>query len=296
MIAPRPLRPARAAVLVIAVIAVIAAPAAPGAPRAHAEGRSGTALVEYAPRSLAVPLSAAGPGRLELVDASGSVALSVRGGTVLAEAPEGGELSLRAVPDEGAYLASLRVGGRDVRDYTLEHLRDGVSMVLQNGALFSGTIAQNLRWGNANATQEQLREACAIACADEFIDRFPDGYETVLEQNAANLSGGQKQRLRIARAIVKQPKILILDDSTSAVDMATDEHIRRALKTAMPGSTKIIIAQRIASILSCDRIIVLHEGELSDVGTHAELMERSQIYRDVYDSQMREEGEQHGQS
>ena len=145
-------------------------------------------------------------------------------------------------------------------------------------------------------TQEQLREACAIACADEFIDRFPDGYETVLEQNAANLSGGQKQRLRIARAIVKQPKILILDDSTSAVDMATDEHIRRALKTAMPGSTKIIIAQRIASILSCDRIIVLHEGELSDVGTHAELMERSQIYRDVYDSQMREEGEQHGQS
>ena len=145
----------------------------------------------------------------------------------------------------------------------------------------------------ADATQEQLREACAIACADEFIDRFPDGYETVLEQNAANLSGGQKQRLRIARAIVKQPKILILDDSTSAVDMATDEHIRRALKTAMPGSTKIIIAQRIASILSCDRIIVLHEGELSDVGTHAELMERSQIYRDVYDSQMREEGEQH---
>ena len=191
---------------------------------------------------------------------------------------------------------TVRVGGRDVRDYTLEHLRDGVSMVLQNGALFSGTIAQNLRWGNANATQEQLREACATACADEFIDRFPDGYETVLEQNAANLSGGQKQRLRIARAIVKQPKILILDDSTSAVDMATDEHIRRALKTAMPGSTKIIIAQRIASILSCDRIIVLHEGELSDVGTHAELMERSQIYRDVYDSQMREEGEQHGQS
>ena len=191
---------------------------------------------------------------------------------------------------------TVRVGGRDVRDYTLEHLRDGVSMVLQNGALFSGSIAQNLRWGNANATQEQLREACAIACADEFIDRFPDGYETVLEQNAANLSGGQKQRLRIARAIVKQPKILILDDSTSAVDMATDEHIRRALKTAMPGSTKIIIAQRIASILSCDRIIVLHEGELSDVGTHAELMERSQIYRDVYDSQMREEGEQHGQS
>ena len=153
-------------------------------------------------------------------------------------------------------------------------------------------LLQNMR----GQTTRAAHFACAIACADEFIDRFPDGYETVLEQNAANLSGGQKQRLRIARAIVKQPKILILDDSTSAVDMATDEHIRRALKTAMPGSTKIIIAQRIASILSCDRIIVLHEGELSDVGTHAELMERSQIYRDVYDSQMREEGEQHGQS
>ena len=190
-----------------------------------------------------------------------------------------------------AILFIMNVGKIFASDFGLFY-----NVPMQNGALFSGTIAQNLRWGNANATQEQLREACAIACADEFIDRFPGGYETVLEQNAANLSGGQKQRLRIARAIVKQPKILILDDSTSAVDMATDEHIRRALKTAMPGSTKIIIAQRIASILSCDRIIVLHEGELSDVGTHAELMERSQIYRDVYDSQMREEGEQHGQS
>lgn len=188
---------------------------------------------------------------------------------------------------------TVKVGGRDVRDYTLEHLRDGVSMVLQNGALFSGTIAANLRWGDPDASEERLREACAIACADEFIDRFPEGYDTVLEQNAANLSGGQRQRLRIARAIVKQPKILILDDSTSAVDMATDEHIRKALRTAMPGTTKIIIAQRIASIMTCDRIVVLDEGSLSDVGTHRELMARSQIYRDVYDSQMREEAEQH---
>ena len=164
-------------------------------------------------------------------------------------------------------------------------------MVLQNGTLFSGTIAENLRWGNKDATLEQMKEACAIACADEFIDRFPDGYETVLEQDAANLSGGQKQRLRIARAIIKQPKILILDDSTSAVDMTTDEHIRKALKRTLPDTTKIIIAQRIASIMSCDRVAVLDEGKLSDVGTHEELMARSAIYRDVYESQMREEAE-----
>ena len=184
---------------------------------------------------------------------------------------------------------TVRVGGRDVREYTLEALRSGVSMVLQNGTLFSGTIRDNLRWGDPNADDGELRRACAISCADEFIDRFPDGYDTLLEQNAANLSGGQKQRLRIARAIVKKPKILILDDSTSAVDMATDEHIRRGMKTALPGTTKIIIAQRIASILACDRIVVLDEGKLSDVGTHEELMQRSQIYRDVYDSQMRQE-------
>ena len=134
-----------------------------------------------------------------------------------------------------------------------------------------------------------MKAACAIACADEYIDRFPDGYETLLDQNAANLSGGQRQRLRIARAIIKNPKILILDDSTSAVDMATDEHIRCGLRHALPGVTKIIIAQRIASILSCDRILVLDEGRLSDFGTHDELMARSQIYRDVYDSQMKQE-------
>ena len=191
---------------------------------------------------------------------------------------------------------TVRVGGVDVRDYTLENLRNGVSMVLQNGTLFSGTIASNLRWGKPDATLEDMKAACAISCADEYIDRFPDGYETLLEQNAANLSGGQRQRLRIARAIIKQPKILILDDSTSAVDMATDEHIRRGLKNALPGTTKIIIAQRIASILSCDRILVLDEGRLSDFGTHDELMARSQIYRDVYDSQMKQEVSANAQS
>ena len=191
---------------------------------------------------------------------------------------------------------TVKVGGRDVREYTLEALRSGVSMVLQNGTLFSGTIRDNLRWGDPNADDDELRRACAIACADEFIDRFPDGYDTVLEQNAANLSGGQKQRLRIARAIVKKPKILILDDSTSAVDMATDEHIRRGMKTALPGTTKIVIAQRIASILACDRIVELDEGSLSDVGTHEELMQRSRIYRDVYDSQMRQEANEYAES
>lgn len=184
---------------------------------------------------------------------------------------------------------TVRVGGTDVRAYTLENLRAGVSMVLQNGTLFSGTITSNLRWGKPDATLEEMKAACAIACADEYIDRFPDGYETLLDQNAANLSGGQRQRLRIARTIIKNPKILILDDSTSAVDMATDEHIRRGLRHALPGATKIIIAQRIASILSCDRILVLDEGRLSDFGTHDELMARSQIYRDVYDSQMKQE-------
>ena len=195
-----------------------------------------------------------------------------------------------------ALSGSVKVGGIDVREYKLEKLRDGVSMVLQNGSLFSGTIAQNLKWGDPNATMEQMKEACAIACADEFIDNFKDGYETMLEQDGANLSGGQRQRLRIARAIVKHPKILILDDSTSACDMTTDEHIRKALHNSMPGTTKIIIAQRIASIMTCDRIAVLDEGKLSDVGTHAELMERSTIYRDVYESQMREEEKPHAES
>ncbi len=191
---------------------------------------------------------------------------------------------------------SVKVSGTDVKEYKLEKLRDGVSMVLQNGSLFSGTIEQNLKWGDPHATEEQMKEACYIACADEFIDKFKDGYQTMLEQDGANLSGGQRQRLRIARAIVKHPKILILDDSTSACDMTTDEHIRRALHHSMPGTTKIIIAQRIASIMTCDRIAVLDEGKLSDVGTHSELMARSNIYRDVYESQMREEDEQNAES
>ena len=195
-----------------------------------------------------------------------------------------------------ALSGTVKVGGKDVREYKLEKLRSGVSMVLQNGSLFSGTIADNLRWGDPNATLEQMKEACYIACADEFIDNFKDGYETMLEQDGANLSGGQRQRLRIARAIVKHPKILILDDSTSACDMTTDEHIRRALRTSMPGTTKIIIAQRIASIMTCDRIAVLDEGKLSDIGTHDELMARSAIYRDVYESQMREEEEPNAKS
>ena len=191
---------------------------------------------------------------------------------------------------------TVKVDGRNVKEYTLKNLRDGVSMVLQNGTLFSGSISDNLRWGNEAATLEDMKEACAISCADEFIDRFPEGYETHLEQAAANLSGGQKQRLRIARAIIKKPKILILDDSTSAVDMATDERIRQGLKNSLPGTTKIIIAQRIASIMSCDRIAILDEGSLSDVGTHEELLKRSQIYRDVYDSQTREEGRSHAEN
>ena len=195
-----------------------------------------------------------------------------------------------------ALSGTVKVGGIDVKEYKLENLRNGVSMVLQNGSLFSGTIAENLRWGDKNASLEQMKEACYIACADEFIDRFKDGYETMLEQDGANLSGGQRQRLRIARAVIKRPKILILDDSTSACDMTTDEHIRRALHNSLPGTTKIIIAQRIASIMTCDRIAILDEGKLSDVGTHSELMERSAIYRDVYESQMREEDEQFAQS
>ena len=182
---------------------------------------------------------------------------------------------------------SVRLGGRDVREYTLENLRSGVSMVLQNGSLFSGTIADNLRWADPNATLAQMQAACAIARADEYIDRFPDGYETVLEQNAANLSGGQRQRLLIARAILKKPRILILDDSTSAVDMATDEHIRRCLRTALPGATKIIIAQRITSVMDADMIVILDDGKVHAVGTHKELLANDTVYQEIYASQMK---------
>lgn len=180
---------------------------------------------------------------------------------------------------------TLKVGGVDVRDYHIESLRNQVSMVLQKNTLFSGTIAENLRWGNENATDEELRHACKLACADEFIDKFEDGYETYIEQGGSNVSGGQKQRLCIARALLKKPKILILDDSTSAVDMKTDAMIRRAFSAEIPHTTKIIIAQRIASVQDADQIVVLDDGKIADAGNHRQLMERSEIYREVYESQ-----------
>lgn len=180
---------------------------------------------------------------------------------------------------------SVKVGGKDVREYHVESLRNQVAMVLQKNTLFSGSIAENLRWGNEHATDEELRHACKLACADEFINGFEDGYDTYIEQGGANVSGGQKQRLCIARALLKKPKILILDDSTSAVDMKTDAMIRQAFRDEIPNTTKIIIAQRVASVQDADQIIVLDDGKIADVGSHDELMERSEIYREVYESQ-----------
>ena len=183
--------------------------------------------------------------------------------------------------DKGA----VYVGGRNVKDYTMEALRDGCAMVLQKNTLFSGTIRENLRWGRADATDAEIEEACRMACADEFIQRMPDGYDTYIEQGGTNVSGGQKQRLCIARAILRRPKVLILDDSTSAVDTATDAKIRGALKTALPGATKLIIAQRITSVMDADMILVLDDGCVVGQGTHAQLMESCEIYREVYESQ-----------
>lgn len=179
------------------------------------------------------------------------------------------------------------VGGENVKKYKLHSLRENVGMVLQKNVLFSGTIADNLRWGNKNATDEELRNACKIADADEFVSSFPDGYQTDLGQGGVNVSGGQKQRLCIARAILKSPKILILDDSTSAVDSATDARIRQGLRESLPSTTKIIIAQRVSSISDCDKIIILDNGTVNDIGTHEELLERNEIYRDVYTSQQK---------
>lgn len=179
----------------------------------------------------------------------------------------------------------VKVGGRDVREYDLETLRNQVSVVLQNNVLFSGSILENLRWGDKNATDEECMEACRLACADEFIQRFPDGYNTHIEQGGTNVSGGQRQRLCIARALLKKPKILILDDSTSAVDTTTDAKIRRAFREEIPGTTKLIIAQRISSVQDADRILVMNEGRVDGIGTHKELLASNEIYRDVYESQ-----------
>ena len=180
---------------------------------------------------------------------------------------------------------SLKVGGVDVRSYDLEVLRDNVAMVLQKNVLFSGSIKDNLRWGNPEATDEEMIKACKLACAHDFIESFPDGYDTHIEQGGTNVSGGQKQRLCIARALLKKPKVLILDDSTSAVDTATDAAIRKAFREEIPGTTKLIIAQRVASVQEADMIVILDNGMVSDVGTHEELLARSSIYQEVYYSQ-----------
>ena len=177
------------------------------------------------------------------------------------------------------------VGGHNVKEYTMEALRRGCAMVLQKNTLFSGTIRENLRWGDENATDAEIEDACRLACADEFIEKMPDGYDTYIEQGGTNVSGGQKQRLCIARAVLRKPKILILDDSTSAVDTATDAKIRSALKTALPGATKLIIAQRVTSVMDADLILVMDDGRVTAMGTHEELMEKSDIYREVYRSQ-----------
>jgi ATP-binding cassette, subfamily B, multidrug efflux pump len=186
---------------------------------------------------------------------------------------------------------SVKVGGIDVQNYDMEVLRNQVAVVLQKNVLFSGTILENLRWGNKEATEEECERACQLACADEFIQRMPDGYHTYIEQGGTNVSGGQKQRLCIARALLKKPKILILDDSTSAVDTATDAKIRKAFAEEIPDTTKLIIAQRISSIQSADRIIVMEDGRINGFGTHEELLENNPIYQEVYHSQTKAGGD-----
>ena len=180
---------------------------------------------------------------------------------------------------------SVIVGGHDVREYDMDTLRNKVAVVLQQNVLFSGTILENLRWGDKNASTDECIKACKMACADDFIESFPDKYNTYIEQGGTNVSGGQKQRLCIARALLKKPRILILDDSTSAVDTATDSKIRAALAKTIPGTTKLIIAQRISSVMDADRIIVMNDGKVDGFDTHENLLKNNEIYRDVYDSQ-----------
>jgi ATP-binding cassette subfamily B protein len=186
---------------------------------------------------------------------------------------------------------SVQVGGTDVRAYDMETLRNQVAVVLQKNVLFSGTIYDNLRWGDQNATEDECRRVCRLACADEFIDKMPEGYNTYIEQGGSNISGGQKQRLCIARALLKKPRILILDDSTSAVDTATDAKIRKAFAEEIPDTTKLIIAQRISSVQGCDRIIVMDNGSVNGFGTHEELLRSNEIYREVYESQTGSSGD-----
>ena len=186
-----------------------------------------------------------------------------------------------------ATKGTVKVGGVNVKDYDMEALRDSVSMVLQKNVLFSGTIAENLRWGNPNADDEELERVCKLAQADSFIQEFPDKYDTMIDQGGTNVSGGQRQRLCIARALLKKPKILILDDSTSAVDTKTDSYIRKAFREEIPNTTKIIIAQRVTSVEDCDRIIVMDEGKINGIGTSEELLKTNKIYQEVYNSQMK---------
>ena len=207
--------------------------------------------------------------------------IGILGGTGSAKSTLASLISRLYDVTEGEVL----VGGHDVREYDLEKLRDAVSVVLQKNVLFSGTILENLRWGDKNATLEECRRACELACADEFIRSFPDGYETHIEQGGTNVSGGQKQRLCIARALLKKPKILILDDSTSAVDTATDAKIRKALREEIPNTTKLIIAQRISSVQHADKILVLDDGRINGFGTHEELLATNRIYQEVWQGQ-----------
>lgn len=190
-----------------------------------------------------------------------------------------------------ASAGTVKVGGRDVKEYDMEVLRNEVSVVLQKNVLFSGTILDNLRWGNENASEEECEAACRAACASEFIERLPDKYNTWIERGGTNVSGGQKQRLCIARALLKKPKVLILDDSTSAVDTATDAKIRAALRQVIPGTTKIIIAQRVSSVEEADRILVLDDGKINGFDTHEHLLENNEIYRDIYESQTQGSGD-----